>query len=262
MKKRIIFFILFVTVLFCISCKSDNKNIDLYEAVKNRGKLIIGLEGTWSPWNYHNEKDELVGFDTEVGKKIAEKLGVKAEFVEGAWDGLLEGVNSGRYDMMINGVASTEERKRSYDFSIPYAYIKTAIIVREDDDRINLLADLKNKKTANTISSNFAKIAEDNGAEVVSVDDLNHTFELLLSGRVDATLNTEVTYYDYIKEHPDAPIRIALLIDDKQEVCIPIKKSEQTKQFKNKIDEAILELKNEGVLSDLSYKYFDLDITN
>ena len=127
------------------------------------------------------------------------------------WDGLLAGVDGGRYDSMANGVEITEERAQKYDFSDPYCYIRTAIIVKSDDDSINSFEDLNGKTTANTISSTYATLAESYGAKTTGVDDLNQTIELLLNGRVDATLNAEVTYFDYLKEHPDANIKIAAL---------------------------------------------------
>ena len=91
---------------------------------------------------------------------------------------------------MVNGVDITEERAEKYDFSEPYAYNRTAVITKGDNDTINSLEDLKDKKTANTISSTYAQLAEQYGADVTGVDDLNQTFELLNSGRIDATLTT------------------------------------------------------------------------
>lgn len=72
-------------------------------------------------------------------------------------------------------------------FPVPYAYNKTAVIVRSDYDEIHSMEDLKGKHTANTISSTYATLAEKYGAEVTGVDDLNQTIELLLSNRIDAT---------------------------------------------------------------------------
>ena len=92
---------------------------DLLSQIQERGEIIIAMEGTWAPWTYHDENDELVGFDVEVGQQIAEALGVEATFVEGEWDGLLAGLDAGRYDIMINGVDITEERSDAYDFSDP-----------------------------------------------------------------------------------------------------------------------------------------------
>ncbi|MDE6891438.1 MAG: transporter substrate-binding domain-containing protein, partial [Lachnospiraceae bacterium] len=175
---------------------------DLLAQIQEKGEIIVAMEGTWAPWTYHDEEDNLVGYDVEVAKLIAEKLGVTASFVEGEWDGLLAGLDAGRYDMMVNGVDITEERQKKYDFSMPYAYNRTAVIVKGDYEEIGSLEDLDGKHTANTISSTYAELAESYGAEVTGVDDLNQTFELLLTGRIDATLNAEVTYYDYMKAHP------------------------------------------------------------
>ena len=104
--------------------------------ILENGKITIAMEGTWEPWTYHNEDDELVGYDVEVGQAIADALGVEAEFVEGKWDGLFAGLDAGRYDLVINGVDVTQERSEKYDFSDPYVYIRTAIIVANDNDSI------------------------------------------------------------------------------------------------------------------------------
>lgn len=234
---------------------------DLLAQIMERGEITVAMEGTWAPWTYHDENDELVGYDVEVAEKIAEKLGVTATFIEGEWDGLLAGLDAGRYDIMVNGVDITEEREEKYDFSIPYAYNRTAVIVSGDNDEIQSLEDLNGKNTANTISSTYAELAESYGATVTGVDDLNQTFELLLSGRIDATLNAEVTYYDYIGEHPDANIKIAALTEDATEVAIPMQKGAETETLRAAIDEALTELRDEGVLSELSEKYFGTDIS-
>ena len=233
---------------------------DMLASIKAKGELVVAMEGTWAPWTYHNEKDELVGYDVEVAKAIAEKLGVKATFVEGEWDGLLAGLESGRYDMMVNGVNVTEERQAKYDFSEPYAYDHTAVIVRNDDDSIKTLEDLKGKNTANTITSIYAELAESYGAKVTGVDDLNQTFELLLSGRIDATLNAEMTYVDYMLAHPDAPIRIAVTTEDADPIAIPMPK-ENSASFVAAVNQALKELRESGKLTELSEKYFGTDIS-
>ena len=234
---------------------------DQLERIQKKGEIIIAMEGTWAPWTYHDEKDKLVGYDTEIGEAIASKLGVKAVFVEGEWDGLLAGLDAGRYDIMINGVDVTEERSAKYDFSIPYAYNRTAVIVKGSNNSINSLEDLNGKKTANTISSTYAELAEKYGAKVTGVDDLNQTFELLLSGRIDATLNAEVTYYDYMKAHPNADMKIAALTKEANKVAIPIKKGEDSKSLRAAVDKALEELAQDGTLSSLATKYFGVDIS-
>ena len=234
---------------------------DLLAQIQEKGFVTIAMEGTWAPWTYHDENDNLVGYDGEVGQRIAQGLGVEADFIEGEWDGLLAGLDSGRYDMMINGVDITEEREKAYDFSEPYAYNRMAVIVRGDYDEIQTMEDLAGKHTANTISSTYAETAEQYGAEVTGVDDLNQTFELLLSGRIDATLNSEVTFYDYMKAHPDANIKIAVLADNASEVGIPFRKGEETASLREAVNEILDEMRESGELSELSVKYFGTDIS-
>ena len=197
----------------------------------------------------------------ELGKALAEKLGVEVEFQEAAWDSLLIGIDTGRFDTVINSVSITDERAEKYDFSTPYAFNRTAVITKADDDSINTLEDLKGKKTANTISSTYAELAEQYGATVTGVDDLNQTFELLLSGRIDATLNAEMTFYDYTKEHPDANVKIAVLTDDANRIAIPMRKGDETAALRTAIDAAIDELRADGTLKALSEKYFGRDIS-
>ena len=237
------------------------KAADLLEQIQENGSITIAMEGTWAPWTFHNEDDELIGYDVEVGKAIAERLGVEPNFIEGPWDGLLAGLEVGRYDIMINGVGITEERQKKYDFSEPYAYNKPVVIVRADDDRIQSMEDLAGKRTANTITSTFAEVAEKFGAEVIGVDDLNQTIELVLSGRIDATLNTEVTYFDYMKAHPNANLKIAAYGDDVTAIGIPVRKGEEAASLLEAINEALADMAETGELSELSVKYFDTDIS-
>lgn len=234
---------------------------DLLARIQARGEIVVAMEGTWAPWTYHDENDQLVGYDTEVAKLIAEKLGVTVRFVEGEWDGLLAGLDDGRYDIMVNGVGITPDRQEKYDFSTPYGYNRTAVIVRGDYDEIHSMEDLKGKRTANTISSTYATQAERYGAEVTGVDDLNQTIELLLSGRIDATLNAEVTFFDFMKAHPDTSVKIAAYSEEVEQVAIPVRKGEDSASLLAAINETLAELSQNGQLSELSQKYFGTDIS-
>ncbi len=234
---------------------------DLLDQIKSRGEITVAMEGTWAPWTYHDENDNLVGYDVEVANAIAEKLGVKVNFIEGEWDGLLAGLDAGRYDIMVNGVGITPDREEKYNFSTPYAYNRTAVIIRGDYDEISSMEDLNGKKTANTISSTYATQAEAYGAEVTGVDDLNQTIELLLAGRIDATLNAEVTFFDYLKAHPDANVKIAAYSDEVEQVAIPVRKSDDTATLLSAINDALTEMDKDGTLASLSEKYFGTDIS-
>ena len=236
-------------------------SLDQLARIKAAGQMTIAMEGTWAPWTYHDENDELVGFDVEVAQKVAEKLGVEPVFIEGEWDGLLAGLEAGRYDIMVNGVEYTEERAEKYDFTEPYGYIRTAIIVQGNNTDITSFEDLAGKTTANTISSTYAQLAESYGATATGVDDLNQTLELLLQGRIDATLNAEVTFYDYMSVHPEADLKIAALTEEASHVVIPVRKGDDSASLRDAINQALGELRAEGVLGEVSIKYFGSDIT-
>ena len=124
----------------------------------------------------------------------------------------------------LSRVGIVLDREEKYNFSTPYAFNRTAVLVRGDYDQIHSMEDLKGKRTANTISSNYAALAESYGATVTGVDDLNQTIELLLSGRIDATLNAEVVFADYQRTHPDANIQMAAFSDEPERVAIPVRK--------------------------------------
>ena len=124
----------------------------------------------------------------------------------------------------LSRVGIAPDREKKYNFSTPYAFNRTAVLVRGDYDQIHSMEDLKGKRTANTISSNYATLAESYGATVTGVDDLNQTIELLLSGRIDATLNAEVVFADYQRTHPDANIQMVAFSDEPERVAIPVRK--------------------------------------
>lgn len=234
---------------------------DLLAQIQERGQLIIAMEGTWAPWTYHDENDELVGYDVAVARRIAEKLGVEPVFVEGEWDGLLAGLDSGRYDILVNGVDITPERQEKYDFTTPYAYNHTVIIVRGDNENIHSLEDLDGKRTANTISGIFADMAESYGAKVTGVTALSQSFDLLISGRVDATLNDEVTYLNFVNTNSDADVKIGAQTEEVSQIAIPMRKGEETARLREAINQALAELETSGELSTLSETYLGIDIS-
>ena len=261
MKQKFIAVMLAAALCVPLLAGCGQKKGDLLAAIQERGELIVAMEGTWSPWTYHDESGTLVGYDVDVAQGIADKLGVKVTFVEGEFDGLMAGVDAGRYDMVVNGVGVDEGRKEKYDFSDPYAYDRTAVIVRADDDSIQSMEDLNGKHTANPIQSTYAATAQKYGAEVTGVDDLNQTFELLFSGRIDATLNAEVSYNDYLRAHPDAAIKIACMDPDSTPIAIPMRKGPESANLVEAVNKALTEMAEDGTLSRLSEKYFNMDIT-
>ena len=234
---------------------------DQLAAIQASGKLIVALEGAWQPWSYHDESDTLVGYDVEVSRAIAEKLGVEPEYVESDWDSLFAGLDAGRYDMVCNGVEVTEERAKTYAFTTPYGYIHTALAVRKDNEDIHSFEDLKGKTTANSLASTYMELAESYGATVQGIDTLEETIQLLTAGRIDATLNADVSFYDYLNVHPDADFKLVAQTAEASHVAIPVLKSEDT-AYLDALNIAIEELRADGTLKTLSEKYFGQDISS
>ena len=235
---------------------------DKLAAVKANGKLVVALEGAWQPWSFHDESDTLVGYDVEVSRAIAEKLGVEPEYVESDWDSLFAGLDAGRYDIVCNGVEVTEERAKTYDFTTPYGYIHTALAVRKDNEDITSFEDLKGKTTANSLASTYMELAESYGATVQGIDTLEETIQLLTAGRIDATLNADVSFYDYLNVHPDADFKLVAQTEDASHVAIPLVKGDTTASLLEAINTAIDELRADGTLKELSEKYFGQDISS
>ena len=233
---------------------------DALARIRESGKLVIAMEGAWQPWTYHDESGALTGFDVEVGALIAEGLGVTPEYQETAWDGILAGVDSGRFDIACNGVGYTEKRAESYNFSTPYVYTEMVLVVRADNEEIKSLDDLKGKKTANSPNSTYAMRSEAAGAEVVYVDTLGETMEMLVQGRVEATLNAKDSVDAYLEEHPEAQIKVVMSVAG-EPVAIPMQKGEQTKTLMEEINRILEEARQNGKLAELSNKYFGRDLT-
>ena len=262
MKKKLVsrLIVLIMAIMLVLSLCVP-AHADQLADIKARGYIIIATEGDWQPWTYHNEANELVGLDIEIGKAIAEYLGVEARFEETNWDAILAGVDSGRFDLACNGVGYTETRAEKYDFSVPYVYTHKVLVVRSDNDKVTSLEDLNGKKTANTASSTYAALAESYGAEVVGVETLAETFALLLQGRVDATINSEVTINDYLLAHPEAPLKI---VDETEgdPVAIPLRKGEDSASLRQAVNEVLEALRSSGRLTEISVKYFNgLDLS-
>ena len=125
----------------CASSKQENT----WDKIKEKKEIVIGTEGTFAPFSYHDDNDNLVGYDVEVSEALAKELGVKVKFVEVKWYSLIAGLDSDKYDLVTNQVAITAERKKKYDFSIPHTYSYPAIITKKYNTEITKMRDIKGR---------------------------------------------------------------------------------------------------------------------
>ena len=260
MKKLMALLLAALLVLGSVSALADG---DLLAQIQERGTLIIATEGNWSPWTYHDlETDELVGLDIEIGTLIAEGLGVTPDFRETDWDAILAGVKSGTFDIACNGVGYTEARAEAYSFSTPYVYTRKVLVVRSDNEDIKTIEDLKGRKTANSPNSTYADLAEEQGATVTYVSTLAETIMELTMGRVDATINAEVSIMDYLREHPDANIKVVQILEG-DPVAYPMYKGDRVDatSLVEAVNAILQEARDNGKLAEISMKYFGVDMT-
>ena len=237
--------------------------------------LKVAFECAYAPYNWTQESPEVgngkqavkiknadgyaYGYEVELAQRIADELGYELEVYKIEWSSILMGLQDGSYDAVMTGVCYSPERDETYDFSTPYTYIYGALIPKQGNTDITAFSDLAGKKSANSLTSNWADLARENGAEVVGVDGFAQAIELLTAGRVDATLNDNLVFLDYIKQHPDAPIQVAALSEDVSETAFPVVKSEE--ELTQAIDKALAELASEGKLTEISNKYFGEDVS-
>lgn len=230
------------------------------QEIQDAGVLTVGTEGTYKPFSYHEGgSGDLTGYDVEVITAVAEKLGVEAEFEETQWDAIFAGLEAGRFDVIANQVSITDERKETYDFSDPYTVSSGVIVTTADNTDITSFEDLSGKTTAQSLTSNWYELAQEAGADVEPVEGWAQSVTLLEQGRVDATINDELTYLDYQKTSNNAGIKIAVTTDETSESAVAVRKG--STDLVDAIDTALGELRADGTLTEISEKYFGSDVS-
>ncbi|QPR27015.1 amino acid ABC transporter substrate-binding protein [Edwardsiella hoshinae] len=235
--------------------QSDNE----LAAIQAAGSIKFGTEGTYPPYSYHDASGKLVGFDVDIARAVAAKMGVKPVFVEGRWDGLIAGLSAKRYDAVINQVGITPERQAKFAFSDPYITAKAVLIVRDNNDQIKSFADLRGQKAAQSLTSNYAKLAEKYGAELVPTDGFNQSLALVISGRAAATLNDNLSYLDFRQHKPNAPLKVVAVAEQGADSAILVRKNQP--QLVQALNKALSEIRADGSYHALSQRYFGSDVS-
>jgi His/Glu/Gln/Arg/opine family amino acid ABC transporter permease subunit len=248
-RKPVLALMLLVAVLALAACGGSSGE----NQVKSSGLLRVGTEGVYSPFSYHDPATgELVGYDVDVAKAVADKLSVKVEFVETPWDSMFAALEANRFDVVANEVTINDERKAKYDLSEPYSVGEGVIVTRADDNSIKSLADLKGKVAAENATSNWSEIARKAGARVEAVEGFTQAIKLLNQGRVDVVVNDSIAVYAYLAETDDKTVKIAGNVGEKSEQGFAARKNSGLLPDLNK---ALDELRDDGTLAEISQKY-------
>lgn len=234
---------------------------DLLDEVKARGTLRIGLEGTFPPFNSKDAKGELVGFDVDVAKAVAQKLEVKPQFITTEWSGIIAGLQAGKFDVIVNQVGATDARKQVLDFSPAYTYSAAQLIQRKDDTReFKSLDELKGKKLGVGLGSNYETMAKSvPGIDVKTYPGAPEYLRDLAAKRLDAALNDRLMLAHLLKTS-NLPLREGATLEGGTPSAIPFRKGNP--KFAEAIDKAMKDLQADGTLTKISEKWFGIDVTH
>ena len=260
MKKimSIILMISMVGVLF-VGCGQKQEKLNSLEAVKKAGKLTIGLDDSYPPMEFRDSKNNLVGFDIDLGNEVAKKLGVKAEYTSNDFNGMVLALSSSKFNIILSAMSITEERKKSIDFSDTYVMGGQVATVKQGNTKLKSIADLKGKIVACQLGStgDAAASAMKGLKEVKKYDKITEAFQDLSIGRVDAiVMDAQVGGY-YVAKKPG---QYEVLTEKISEEPMGIGFKKEDKELKAAVQKALNELKADGTLSKLSMKWFGFDV--
>ncbi|RNB60061.1 amino acid ABC transporter substrate-binding protein [Brevibacillus gelatini] len=232
---------------------------NLLEKVKADGKLLIGTEGTYAPFTFHDQSGKLTGYDVEVVTEVAKRIGVEPVFQETQWDAMFAGLDSKRFDVVANQVGIRPDRQEKYDFSNPYTVSTAVLVTHKDNTTVNGFEDIKGLKAAQTLTSNLTDIARKNGAEIVAVEGFNQAIDLLTSKRVDITINDGLSLLDFLKQKPDTPIKIVAKDPNVAKNGFLFRKG--STELVDAFNKALDDMTQDGTLAKISEKWFGADVS-
>ncbi|WP_339149495.1 MULTISPECIES: amino acid ABC transporter substrate-binding protein [unclassified Sutcliffiella] len=273
MKKKLLsaLALLFLSAVVLAACGTSNDNgstgdapkeetDNLLSKVEKEGELLIGTEGTYPPFTFHDKSGKLTGFDVEIAEAIAEKMGVEAKFMETQWDAMFAGLDSKRFDMIANQVGIREDRQEKYDFSDHYITSAAVLVTKEDNDEINGFEDIDGKKSAQSLTSNYADIAREYNAEIEGVEGFNQAIELINSNRVDVTINDKLSVLDFQKNRPNAAIKIVAESDNAAQSGFMFRKGSD--ELVEAVNKALAEIIEDGTYEEIAEKWFGENVLN
>lgn len=230
-------------------------------AEDDRPVVRVGTEGTYPPFSFHDsDTNDLTGYDVEVIQAIADEAGWKLEFVETTFDAIFAALDAERIDVIANQVTDNPERQARYGLSETYTYSQGVIVVKAGTTGITTLSDLKGKTTAQSLTTNYAETARAAGAKVEGVEGFAQAAALIVQGRVDALLNDNLAALDYLNTTGSDEIEIVGTAGDEvNQQKLAFRKDDAA--LLQQANEAMIALKADGTLAEISEKYFKIDVS-
>ncbi|MBG9566086.1 MULTISPECIES: amino acid ABC transporter substrate-binding protein [Brevibacillus] len=241
------------------AASEEKKEQNLLEKVKADGKILIGTEGTYAPFTFHDQSGKLTGYDVEVVTEVAKRIGVEPVFQETQWDAMFAGLDSKRFDVVANQVGIRPDRQEKYDFSNAYTVSTAVLVTHKDNTTVKGFEDIKGLKAAQTLTSNLTDIAKKNGAEIVGVEGFNQAIDLLTSKRVDITINDGLSLLDFLKQKPDTPIKIVAKDPNVAKNGFLFRKG--STELVDAFNKALDDMTKDGTLAKISEKWFGADVS-
>ena len=225
----------------------------------HKGELTIGLEGTYSPYSYR-KNNKLTGFEVDLGKAVAKKMGLKANFVPTKWDSLIAGLGSGKFDVVMNNITQTPERAKQYNFSTPYIKSRFALIVPTDSN-IKSLKNIKGKKIIAGTGTNNANVVKKYKGSLTPNGDFASSLDMIKQGRAAGTVNSREAWYAYSKNNSTKGLKMIDVSSEQDPAKISALFNKKDTAIQSSYNKALKELQQDGTVKKLSEKYFGADIT-
>lgn len=193
----------------------------ILDEIKARGYIIMGTEATFPPFEFRNEKNEVVGFDIDIGRKIAEALGVELKIIDMPFDSLIPSLVTKKIDMAIAAMTITEERKKSVSFSDSYFRAGQVIVVRKGYPPIKTLEELKGKKVAvQQGTTGDLIVSEIEGVQISRFTRFTDAFLELMNKRVDAVVLDFAPARAYVAMYPQLIITSDVLSEEEYGIAV------------------------------------------
>ncbi len=251
--------VFFTTLVYMnqISQQTKIQQTDAYQPqpVKKIITLSVGTDGTFPPMEFENENKELIGYDIELGKELANEMGVNIQFTNISWDEIFNSLEDRKIDLIISSVTITDERKMKFDFSDPYLNAGQVIITKKTNEDIKSPLDLKDKKvgvqkgTTNELEA--AKYTAD--TNVIRYDDFLVATKDLIEGKVDAILSDLPGAKGIVTSSPELKISSDPFTEEYYGILF---RKDQT-ELRAKVNQALTSLRQKGILNNLKEKYLD-----